>query len=193
MNQIAQLTFTGHQENATTVEPDIIFQTNARKKYQITNRGRQSSIRVITETLVMVISALTDALKARITGKIRKIAINPTLGTDTDQVLHITAGPNIDQTHRTEDHKKDRKIIDKTVLGDSQAQMTDRQTEGSIPPGMTDDHTAPTANQEVETIIEMIGDHPVRRTTETDIDQTTGQIQKTCQLRHGTNNTCHAH
>jgi hypothetical protein len=193
LNQIAQLTFTGHQENATTVEPDIIFQTNARKKYQITNQGRQSSIRVITETLVMVISALTDALKARITGKIRKIAINPTLGTDTDQVLHITAGPNIDQTHRTEDHKKDRKIIDKTVLGDSQAQMTDRQTEGSIPPEMTDDHTAPTVNQEVETIVEMIEDHPALQTTETYIDQTTGQIQKTCQLRHGTNNTCHAH
>jgi hypothetical protein len=204
MNQIARHIINGHRESAKIAIQDFIFRTCVKPGTQEEIRDLQSQQQVITGIMTETTLARTipDDLRARTgkiitikeTAKIQEIITDHTLLTDrtdhTDQTLLIDRTLHIDQIMTDTEVAAQ---ITETIL------MDDDSTEGKVPQGTKENHTvqiaSPIITEEmidvhlVHLVTEIVTDHSVHQVTETDIDQ----IQKTCELRHGKNNTCHIH
>ena len=216
MNQIARHIISGHRENVKIAIQDFIFRTCVKPGTQEEIRDLQSQQQVITGIMTETTLARTipDDLRARTgkiitikeTAKIQEIITDHTLLTDrtdhTDQTLLIDRIHHIDQIMTATEAAVQ---ITETTL------MDDDSTEEKVPQGTKEDHTVQIANPVIteemidahlaHLITEIITDHPARLVTEiiTDhpVHQTTEmnivQIQKTSELMHGKNNTCHIH
>jgi hypothetical protein len=165
------------------VQQDFISQISAEKKAHMTNQNLMTHPEIIIGVVkIIVMTVMVDAPKVRTTDLTETREIINIPETDTDHTHHII-----------EDHKTSQETTGKVALAGDQTRMTDLQAEERVPQGMTDAHTVQIVSLQVTTINDMIADHLARQEAETVIDQITSPIQKTCKLRHGENNTCHAY